>query len=427
MAKVLVNESSLTGIANAIRSKNGTSDTYKPSEMAAAIEAIESGGGVVEPEEKDVNFYDYDGTRLYSYTLAEAQALTALPTPPEHEGLTFQEWNWTLEDIKTLDHECDIGANYDTFDGATRLYVDIKYPMGTQDFSIELNKSGSGSINIDWGDGSALESVSPTFNTVYPHKYDIGQYVITLTTSSPSVFILISRHIINQQSSQRYITLKKIELGSNIKPEDVSYPYFDNMYNLETVTVPKHITAFPSGCFSNCLKLKYIVIPNGTTTIAERFVYNCINLNGISLPKTVSNIVASSIFMSCTNLKTLCIPDACTWIYYDVFNECLNLKKLILPSSMEKVNNRAFDYCYSLEVVKFRSQNAYTIPHGAFNWSYSIAEYYFYATTPPTLESSESLNCSYHTKIYVPAGCGEAYKTATNWTTYADKIVEMEA
>ena len=89
MAKVLVNESSLTGIANAIRSKNGTSDTYKPSEMAAAIEAIESGGGVVEPEEKDVNFYDYDGTRLYSYTLAEAQALTVLPTPPEHEGLTF--------------------------------------------------------------------------------------------------------------------------------------------------------------------------------------------------------------------------------------------------------------------------------------------------------------------------------------------------
>ena len=46
MAKVLVNESSLTGIANAIRGKNGSTDTYKPSEMAAAITAI-SGG--VEP------------------------------------------------------------------------------------------------------------------------------------------------------------------------------------------------------------------------------------------------------------------------------------------------------------------------------------------------------------------------------------------
>ena len=44
MSKVLVNESSLTGIADAIRSKNGSTDTYKPSEMAAAITAISGGG-----------------------------------------------------------------------------------------------------------------------------------------------------------------------------------------------------------------------------------------------------------------------------------------------------------------------------------------------------------------------------------------------
>ena len=44
MAKVLVNESSLTGIADAIRGKNGSTDTYKPSEMAAAITAISGGG-----------------------------------------------------------------------------------------------------------------------------------------------------------------------------------------------------------------------------------------------------------------------------------------------------------------------------------------------------------------------------------------------
>ena len=42
MSKVLVNESSLTGIANAIRGKNGETTTYKPSEMAAAITAISS-------------------------------------------------------------------------------------------------------------------------------------------------------------------------------------------------------------------------------------------------------------------------------------------------------------------------------------------------------------------------------------------------
>lgn len=44
MSKVLVNESSLTDIADAIREKNGTEETYKPSEMGDAVRAIESGG-----------------------------------------------------------------------------------------------------------------------------------------------------------------------------------------------------------------------------------------------------------------------------------------------------------------------------------------------------------------------------------------------
>ena len=45
MSKVLVNETSLTGIADAIRSKNGTTDTYFPADMAQAILSLPSGGG----------------------------------------------------------------------------------------------------------------------------------------------------------------------------------------------------------------------------------------------------------------------------------------------------------------------------------------------------------------------------------------------
>lgn len=48
MANVLVDDEHLTNIADAIRTKNGTTTTYKPSEMATAIEAIEAGGGGVE-------------------------------------------------------------------------------------------------------------------------------------------------------------------------------------------------------------------------------------------------------------------------------------------------------------------------------------------------------------------------------------------
>lgn len=66
MAKVLVNESSLTGIANAIRGKNGSADTYKPSEMAAAITAISGGSGPEIPDSAfvitgDASYWDYHG------------------------------------------------------------------------------------------------------------------------------------------------------------------------------------------------------------------------------------------------------------------------------------------------------------------------------------------------------------------------------
>lgn len=56
MANVVVEEQSLIDIASAIRTKNETDNTYKPSEMANAILDITTGGEVVEPvlQEKSV-------------------------------------------------------------------------------------------------------------------------------------------------------------------------------------------------------------------------------------------------------------------------------------------------------------------------------------------------------------------------------------
>ena len=46
MSRAMITESYLTDIADAIRAKNGSSDTYTPPQMAAAIEAIPTGGDV---------------------------------------------------------------------------------------------------------------------------------------------------------------------------------------------------------------------------------------------------------------------------------------------------------------------------------------------------------------------------------------------
>lgn len=45
MANVLVDDTNLTNIANSIRAKNGSSDTYTPAEMSTAIDNIPTGGG----------------------------------------------------------------------------------------------------------------------------------------------------------------------------------------------------------------------------------------------------------------------------------------------------------------------------------------------------------------------------------------------
>ena len=44
MANVLVEETSLSNIASAIRVKNGSTAVYKPGEMAAAISNLPTGG-----------------------------------------------------------------------------------------------------------------------------------------------------------------------------------------------------------------------------------------------------------------------------------------------------------------------------------------------------------------------------------------------
>lgn len=61
MAIVTIDDTNLTNIANAIRSKNGTDNTYKPNEMASAIESIETGGGGETPEYTRVSYIQFTG------------------------------------------------------------------------------------------------------------------------------------------------------------------------------------------------------------------------------------------------------------------------------------------------------------------------------------------------------------------------------
>jgi hypothetical protein len=66
-----------------------------------------------------------------------------------------------------------------------------------------------------------------------------------------------------------------------------------------------------------------------------------------------------------------------------------------------------------------------------FSDCYSLKRVNILATTPPTLSNVGFSNVPASFRIYVPYSSDHsvlaAYKAATNWSTWADFIVEMEA
>lgn len=151
-----------------------TGGTYCPADI---VVTAEKSGPVVE---KDVNFYDYDGQLLYSYSLAEAQALTELPPVPDwHDDLDCIGWNWTLDQIKALPSDsygADIGALYWTKDGATHCYIEI---ISMYNNVVTLNFSGS--VDIEWGDGNTTNGATSPISHTYTKT---GLYLVKLSSST---------------------------------------------------------------------------------------------------------------------------------------------------------------------------------------------------------------------------------------------------
>ena len=425
MGKVLVNETSLSGIANAIRSKNGTTTTYKPSEMAAAISAIETGGGGtawVEPDSKDVNFYDYDGTRLYSYTLAEAKALTQLPTPPEHDGLVFQGWNWTLEDIAEIETFADIGAHYVTDDNKTRIYIEITEEFVGKELTFGLKSSSTlnySYIFVDFGNGTVISRSDFNGNN-NNHKIiynSSGNYVVTVYTTKDNADYTFTSGVFNVP------IIKKIELGYNIKNVGI----IASQPNLTTITVTSSAPMADSSNVNSLPKLKCFVFPRNATCGGGGYTFSNNSSMTLCFPRYVSDGLSSSYLMRVGGTSRVAIPKGVTNVYYDAFNYCNGLQIVDIPDTCTKIANRAFENAGLLRTLYIHAGDTLTINEPFSGSCPKVQTYYFTSTTPPVLSSSSSLKVNTGCKIYVPAGCGDTYKNATNWTTYADYIVEMEA
>lgn len=95
MANVLINEDTMTNIADAIRSKKGVSTTYKPNEMPSAIDSI-SGGGITPTGTINITTNGtHDVTNYASASVAVPQGTT----PTGTKEISITQNGTTTEDV----------------------------------------------------------------------------------------------------------------------------------------------------------------------------------------------------------------------------------------------------------------------------------------------------------------------------------------
>ena len=268
---------------------------------------------------------------MASYSLSEAQSLTALPDGPTHDGLTFQGWNYTLEKVKAFTRPMNVGAMYITDDGKTRLHICIA-AEGRMNVPLYISQTVANGVTIDWGDGSATETLAGTGNVNTTHTYaKIGDYVITLDPVDGCTLGL-------GDGSNSYCVLGSTEIYGSV---------YRNM--LQDVQVGISVTSIGDLAFSSCFSLVSITIPDGVTSISDDAFYECSSLISITIPDGVTSI-GELAFSSCSSLASITIPDGVTSIGSYAFDICsgmaeYHLKPTTPPtlSNTNAFNNIPFD------------------------------------------------------------------------------------
>ena len=300
-----------TAIGNAITAKGGTVGVNDGlEEFATDIGTIPSGGGG-SAGTSNVNFYDYDGTIVHSYSASEFADLTELPSNPSHEGLTAQGWNWTLAAAKTYvaDYgKLNIGQMYNTSDGKTRLFI----TLGAGRLEPYLGLGINGSVDVDWGDGSAHDTMTGSSLTSLiskSHTYATeGDYVIALVVTGEIAFLYDSTKgallLTGNQSSANLNAayrnaIRKVSIGSGVT--SISNNAFNSCYSLTSITIPSSVTSIGSYAFTSCYSLTSITIPSSVTSISSYAFNSCYSLTSITIPSSVTSI-GNNAFASCYGL-----------------------------------------------------------------------------------------------------------------------------
>lgn len=349
---------------------NGTHDVTNYATASVNVPSI---------TENDVNFYDYDGTLLHSYSKTAFLALTEMPSNPSHTGLTAQGWNWSLSDAKT--HvtkytKLNIGQSYTTTSGQNEFDIELIPATGkTVTFYMVGNK--------DWGDGTTDSTTSHTYT-------DYGKYTIKCDGSAIPNYVMDSANVHNYML--KHIRLATVEVGSIA---------FRECNALEDCSFSTGTTFASLGLmFYNCYCLKALMLPSTLTVIPSSICESCFGMKVVSLPNSAIIDNTTKFFSYNNMLKTITFPEGITSIPNSCFRGCYNLKELYIPSTVTSIAAYGLNWCSGLERLDFSN-----------------------ATSIPTIANTNAIaNLTKACKIIVPDSLYETWITTSYWGNISNQI-----
>ena len=215
-------------------------------------------------------------------------------------------------------------------DGKTYLYITIA-AEGRMKVPLYFSQTVANGVTIDWGDGSAPQTLSGTGSKYPSHKYaEIGDYVISLDPAEGCTIGLGN----NRQS---YNVLADLTYGTGKVDSN----------RLRMVEIGKNVPTIDNYAFYRCKALSAIVIPNSVTSIGNYAFEQCYSVLHIVIPNSVTSI-GNYAFASCSSLTWMDIPSGVTSIKSYMLQNGYSLARINIPSTVATIDNYAFYGCDAL-------------------------------------------------------------------------------
>lgn len=310
-----------------------------------------------------------------------------------YEGTATVENEWGEVLINLVSE--DLGANVKKLpEGTTsiRPYAFYKYAnLGLTELPTTLKTIGA--YAFQQCTNMPLTSVGQELTTVAQYAFDACSNLAI--TELPESLISIGQYAFRGCSNLKLTKL----------PEDlttIANYAFDNCTNLALTKLPSNLITIGSYAFSSCFSLALEELPNTITTISSYAFDDCNALKITKLPDNLTSL-GSGAFNSCDGLTTLEVPAGIKTFSTKIFYSCTNLTTLILNAAVTSIGTQVFYNCKKL--TKLVLPNITTVP--------TLSNTNAFANTPMASGTGY---------IYVPDDLVESFKTASNWSTYANQI-----